>query len=63
VLALIADGKSDLAVAQALRLSRKTVESHCANIMRKLGLHDVTGLVKYALRSGLTRLDAPPSKG
>ena len=63
VLALIADGKSDLAVAEALRLSRKTVESHCANIMRKLGLHDVTGLVKYALRTGLTRLDAPASKG
>ncbi len=59
VLTLIADGNSNQAIADSLCLSRKTVESHRANIMRKLGLHDVTELVKYALRTGLITLEQP----
>lgn len=57
VLTLIAEGNSNQEIADSLRLSRKTVESHRANIMRKLGLHDVTELVKYALRTGLIKLE------
>jgi DNA-binding NarL/FixJ family response regulator len=57
VLKLIAEGNSNPEIAAILRLSRKTVESHRTNIMRKLDVHDVTGLVKHALRSGLIRLD------
>jgi DNA-binding NarL/FixJ family response regulator len=57
VLKLIAEGNTNQEIADVLCLSRKTVESHRANIMRKLGLHDVTELVKYALRTGLIRLD------
>ncbi len=37
-------------------LSRKTVESHRSNIMRKLGAHDVTELVRYAVRTGLIHI-------
>jgi DNA-binding NarL/FixJ family response regulator len=57
VLKLIAEGNTNQEIADILHLSRKTVESHRANIMRKLDLHDVTELVKYALRTGLIRLD------
>jgi DNA-binding NarL/FixJ family response regulator len=57
VLKLIAEGNTNQEIADVLCLSRKTVESHRANIMRKLDLHDVTELVKYSLRTGLIRLD------
>ncbi len=57
VLTLIAEGNSNQEIADRLYLSRKTVESHRANIMRKLDVHEVTELVKYALRNGLIRLD------
>ena len=56
VLTLIAEGGTNQVVADALGLSRKTVESHRANIMRKLGAHDVTELVRYAVRTGLINL-------
>jgi two-component system, NarL family, response regulator NreC len=57
VLKLIAEGNTNQEIADILCLSRKTVESHRANLMRKLDVHDVTELVKYALRTGLIRLD------
>jgi len=57
VLKLIAEGNTNQEVADLLCLSRKTVESHRANIMRKLDLHDVTELVKYSIRKGLISLD------
>lgn len=59
VLKLIVEGNTNREIADVLCLSRKTVESHRANIMRKLGLHDVTELVKYALRTGLITLEQP----
>jgi len=58
VLKLIAQGLSNQAIAEQLGLSRKTVDVHRANLMRKLDLHTVTELVKYALRRGLITLDA-----
>ncbi len=57
VLKLIADGNSNGQIADQLGLSRKTVDSHRANAMRKLDLHDVTEVVKYAIRTGLITLD------
>ena len=57
VLKLIADGSSNQDIAEQLGLSRKTVDSHRANAMRKLDLHDVTEVVKYAIRTGLITLD------
>jgi DNA-binding NarL/FixJ family response regulator len=57
VLKLIAEGNSNIRIAERLGLSRKTVDTHRANAMRKLDLHDVTEVVKYALRTGLITLD------
>lgn len=57
VLRLIAEGNTNQEVAELLLLSRKTVENHRTSIMRKLGVHDVTELVKYALRTGLISID------
>ena len=57
VLRLIADGNSSQEIADRLGLSRKTVDSHRANAMRKLDLHDVTEVVKYAIRTGMISLD------
>jgi DNA-binding NarL/FixJ family response regulator len=57
VLRLIADGNSSQEIADKLGLSRKTVDSHRANAMRKLDLHDVTEVVKYAIRTGMITLD------
>lgn len=57
VLKLIAEGQTNQTIAQELALSPKTVETHRANIMHKLRMHDVTGLVKYALRTGVIQLD------
>jgi DNA-binding NarL/FixJ family response regulator len=57
VLKLITEGRSSHAIARDLSLSVKTVQTHRANIMRKLNIHDVTELVKYALRKGFIRLD------
>jgi two-component system response regulator NreC len=58
VLKLIAQGLSNQTIADQLGLSRKTVDVHRANLMRKLDLHTVTELVKYALRRGFITLDA-----
>ena len=57
ILKLVAEGHSNHEIAARLFLSKKTVETHRANIMRKLDLHDVTELVKYALRRGIIHLD------
>jgi DNA-binding NarL/FixJ family response regulator len=57
ILKLIANGNSNQEIAEQLGLSRKTVDSHRANAMRKLDLHDVTAVVKYAIRTGMINLD------
>jgi len=50
-LQLVAEGKSSKEVAVALGLSVKTVDTHRVNIMRKLDLHSVSELVRYAIRN------------
>jgi len=58
VLKLVAGGKSTKEIAYDLNLSVKTVETHRAQIMERLGIRDVAGLVRYALRTGLIPPDA-----
>ena len=53
VLQLIAEGQSLKEIAHALNLSVKTVETHRRNLMQQLDIHDVAGLVRYAIRTGL----------
>jgi len=53
VLQLVGEGKSTKQVADILGISAKTVESHRARIMFKVEIHDVAGLVRYAIRRGL----------
>lgn len=55
VLAHLADGAKNLEIAETLGISPKTVSRHRENIMRKLGLHSRTELVKYAIRKGIIR--------
>lgn len=57
VLKMIADGQATKEIAQRLSISVKTVETHRAQIMDRLDIHDVVGLVRYALRIGLVNLD------
>ncbi|GIX35085.1 MAG: DNA-binding response regulator [Lysobacteraceae bacterium] len=57
VLQLIARGRATKEIAFELGLSPKTVESHRAQIMDRLGIRDVAGLVRYALRHGMIRED------
>jgi DNA-binding NarL/FixJ family response regulator len=51
LLQLLAEGKSNKEAATALGISVKTVETHRANIMRKLNLHSISELVHYAIRN------------
>lgn len=54
VLQLIAEGKTMKEIAMILEISSNTVESHRARIMNKLNIHEKAGLVRYAIRRGLT---------
>jgi len=54
---LAADGYSNADIASRLFVSPRTVETHRANLMRKLGLRSQTELVRYALRRGIVRLE------
>lgn len=57
VLQLVGEGKSSPEIAKILHLSAKTVEGHRARIMTRLNIHDVAGLVRYAVRVGLVSTD------
>lgn len=57
VLQLIAEGLSTKEIAAQLHLSVKTVETHRRQIMDKLGIFNIAGLIKYAVREGLASLD------
>jgi DNA-binding NarL/FixJ family response regulator len=56
VLTLVADGKTNQEIATALDVSIKTVQTHRAHLMQKLGTHDRTELVKYAMHKEPARL-------
>jgi len=57
VLQLIAAGASTKEAAASLHLSVKTIETHRRQIMDKLGIYNLAGLIKYAVREGLASLD------
>ena len=57
ILKLIAAGQTTKEIALALNLSVKTIEAHRAQLMNRLGIHDVAGLVRYAIRIGLLESD------
>ncbi|MCP5282985.1 MAG: response regulator transcription factor [Rhodoferax sp.] len=58
VLQLIAEGLSTKDIARRLDLSVKTVETHRTQLMRQLDIHEIAGLVRYAMRIGLVSPDA-----
>jgi DNA-binding NarL/FixJ family response regulator len=53
IVQLIAEGRSTKEIAFLLNLSVKTIETHRMHLMARLDLHDVAGVVRYALRTGL----------
>lgn len=53
ILQLIAEGRNTKEIAGTLEISVKTVEAHRLQLMARLDIHDVPGLVRYAIRSGL----------
>lgn len=53
ILTHIANGFSNNEIANKLSLSTKTIDTHRTNVMQKLNIHNVVGLVKYAIKSGL----------
>jgi DNA-binding NarL/FixJ family response regulator len=57
VLRLIASGNSNQGVADALRISVRTVEFHRANLNEKLGAHDTASLIKCAIQKGLITIE------
>ncbi|HEY4128521.1 MAG TPA: response regulator transcription factor [Gammaproteobacteria bacterium] len=57
ILQLIAEGKGTRDIAETLHLSVKTVETHRAQLMDRLDIHDVAGLIRYALKKGLITAD------
>lgn len=57
VLQLVVEGKSSAEIAATLYLSPKTVETYRSRLMQKLEIHDIPGLVKFAIQHGLTTLD------
>ena len=58
VLQLTADGCTNIQIASRLFISRRTVETHRANLMHKLGLKSQADVLRYALRRGIARLDS-----
>lgn len=57
VFQLVAEGRTNNAIAQELSISEKTVEKHRANVMLKLNVRDLPGLVRLAIKFGLVSLD------
>lgn len=57
ILQLIAEGQTTKEIARTLHISVKTVETHRMQLMERLDIHDVAGLVKYAIRTGLIKSD------
>lgn len=57
ILILIAEGLSTKDTGRRLNISAKTVESHRAQLMERLDIHDVAGLVRYAIKNGLVKVE------
>jgi DNA-binding NarL/FixJ family response regulator len=57
VLRMIAEGFTTKAIAHNLNISVKTVETHRSTLMERLNIHDVAGLVRYAIKMGLVTIE------
>ncbi|HEY8878584.1 MAG TPA: response regulator transcription factor [Roseateles sp.] len=57
ILVMVAQGATSGAIGEALHLSPKSVDTYRSRLMKKLGINDIAGLVKWALREGLISLD------
>ncbi|MBD2253320.1 response regulator [Nostoc parmelioides] len=57
ILRLIAEGLSTKGIAESINISPKTVEAHRVQLMKRLNIHDVVGLVRYADRHGIRTFD------
>ncbi len=57
VLKLIVEGRSNQEIAEMLNISKKTAETYKVRIMRKLDIHDLPSLVKFAIQQGLTSIE------
>jgi len=62
VLILIAEGRSTKDIARALNISVKTIETHRAQLMDRLDIHDVASLVRYAIKIGLVSIEERSSE-
>jgi DNA-binding NarL/FixJ family response regulator len=62
VLQLLAEGLTSSEIAERLFIATTTVETHRRNISRKLDLHNVAELTKYAIREGVTSVDSTPRR-
>lgn len=60
VLRQVAEGHTTKAIARSLGVSVKTVETHRAQLMDRLDIHEIAGLVRYAIRTGLVEVATPP---
>ncbi len=58
ILQLVAEGHTNRQIATALGITPKTVDTHRTRLMTKLGIHDTPGLVRYAIRKGIVRVDS-----
>jgi DNA-binding NarL/FixJ family response regulator len=57
IVQLVAEGLSTKEIARRLDLSVKTVDTHRSQVMKQLDIHEIAGLVRYALRTGLISSD------
>ena len=57
VLKMIAEGRTTKQIALELNISVKTVETHRSQLMERLGVHDVAGLVRVAIKAGVSKLE------
>jgi DNA-binding NarL/FixJ family response regulator len=57
VLQLVAEGHTNASIGEILSISPKTVEKHRASLMTKLDLHDMAGLIRFAIKNGVIQLD------
>jgi DNA-binding NarL/FixJ family response regulator len=57
IVQLLAEGQTSPQIARKLHISTRTVESHRHNIMKKLGVHSLAEITKYAIREGLTSIE------
>ncbi len=57
ILQLIAEGRSNKEIARIIGISVKTVDTHRTQLMDRLNIHDVAGLVRYAIKMGLVTLE------